>query len=118
MARYTVTLEGDRATYPVLLSNGNLVEEGSLPDGRYFARWRIPFPSPAILSRWLPRRWWRSSAANGLRQGREVLLQVWVGRAIWTVPGTPWIRSSMPCVGTRRASASRSTSTVSHDRRH
>lgn len=105
MARYTVTLEGDRATYPVLLSNGNLVEEGNLPDGRHFARWEDPFPKPSYLSRWLPRRWWRSSAANGLRRGERCCCRCGSRRAIWTVPGTPWIRSSMPCVGTRRPSA-------------
>ena len=37
MASYTVTLRADKAKYPVLLSNGNLVEEGTLPDGRHFA---------------------------------------------------------------------------------
>src|SRR5690606_12340453 len=35
MARYTVTLEADRAACPVLLSNGNLVGEGELPGGRH-----------------------------------------------------------------------------------
>ncbi|MEF9996761.1 MAG: aminopeptidase N, partial [Burkholderiaceae bacterium] len=46
MARYRVTLRADRAHYPVLLSNGNLVAEGELADGRHFARWEDPFPKP------------------------------------------------------------------------
>ena len=33
MASYSVTLRADRALYPVLLSNGNLVEQGRLDDG-------------------------------------------------------------------------------------
>jgi aminopeptidase N len=33
MASYTVTLRADKAKYPVLLSNGNLVEQGALEDG-------------------------------------------------------------------------------------
>lgn len=37
MARYTVRLEADTATCPVLLSNGKL-ETGTLPGGRHFAR--------------------------------------------------------------------------------
>ena len=37
LARYTVTLRADRARYPVLLSNGNLVAQGDLAGGRHFA---------------------------------------------------------------------------------
>ena len=42
MASYTVTLRADKAKYPLLLSNGNLVEQGDLDDGRHFARWVDP----------------------------------------------------------------------------
>ena len=48
MARYTVTLRADKASYPVLLSNGNPVaqdEEG----GRHWVRWEDPFPKPSYL---------------------------------------------------------------------
>ncbi|MEN9904896.1 MAG: aminopeptidase, partial [Pseudomonadota bacterium] len=37
MASFQVTLRADKAAYPVLLSNGNLVEQGDLEDGRHFA---------------------------------------------------------------------------------
>ncbi|MBA4263417.1 MAG: aminopeptidase N, partial [Comamonadaceae bacterium] len=37
MARYRVTLRAHQATYPVLLSNGNLVEQGALEGGRHYA---------------------------------------------------------------------------------
>jgi aminopeptidase N len=49
LARYTVTLRADPAAFPVLLSNGNLVAQGSLPDGRHFATWDDPFPKPSYL---------------------------------------------------------------------
>jgi aminopeptidase N len=49
LATYTVTIRADRARFPVLLSNGNLVETGALPDGRHFARWHDPFPKPTYL---------------------------------------------------------------------
>ena len=49
LARYDVTLRADRARYPQLLSNGNLVESGLLDDGRHYARWRDPFPKPTYL---------------------------------------------------------------------
>jgi aminopeptidase N len=49
MAVYTVTLRADKARYPVLLSNGNLVEQGDLDGGRHFAKWHDPFPKPSYL---------------------------------------------------------------------
>ena len=49
MAVYTVTLRADKAAYPVLLSNGNLVEQGDLDNGRHFAQWHDPFPKPSYL---------------------------------------------------------------------
>eukprot|EP01036_Dinobryon_divergens_P058698 gene58698-78308_t len=49
MALYTVTLRADTAKFPVLLSNGNLVEQGELPEGRHFAKWVDPFKKPSYL---------------------------------------------------------------------
>ncbi|WP_282604878.1 aminopeptidase N [Pelagibius sp. Alg239-R121] len=49
MSVFEVTLKADKALYPVLLSNGNLVESGDLPDGRHWTRWEDPFPKPAYL---------------------------------------------------------------------
>src|SRR5207248_11182337 len=49
LARFETRIEADKATAPVLLSNGNLVESGDLPGGRHFARWRDPFPKPSYL---------------------------------------------------------------------
>jgi aminopeptidase N len=50
LAVYTVRIEGERDTTPVLLSNGNLVESGEIPGtGRHFAIWHDPFPKPSYL---------------------------------------------------------------------
>ncbi|MGB0515104.1 MAG: M1 family aminopeptidase, partial [Wenzhouxiangellaceae bacterium] len=49
MARFQVRLEADKARYPVLLSNGNLIESGDLGGGRHFAVWDDPFPKPSYL---------------------------------------------------------------------
>ena len=49
LSRYTVTLRADRAACPVLLSNGDLVARGALPDGRHYATWHDPFPKPTYL---------------------------------------------------------------------
>ncbi|HEY5210178.1 MAG TPA: aminopeptidase N [Stellaceae bacterium] len=48
LARYTVRVAAPRALHH-LLSNGNLVESGELPDGRHVAVWRDPFPKPCYL---------------------------------------------------------------------
>jgi aminopeptidase N len=49
MAAYRVTIRADAATCPVLLSNGNLINEGVLPEGRHFAIWQDPFRKPSYL---------------------------------------------------------------------
>jgi aminopeptidase N len=46
---FTVRIEADKEQYPVLLSNGNRVGGGDLPDGRHFAEWHDPFPKPSYL---------------------------------------------------------------------
>jgi aminopeptidase N len=49
MARYTTTVHADAKRYPVLLSNGNLIESGAEAGGRHFARFEDPFPKPSYL---------------------------------------------------------------------
>ncbi len=49
MATYTVTLHADKATYPVLLANGNPVASGDEANNRHWAKWTDPFKKPAYL---------------------------------------------------------------------
>jgi aminopeptidase N len=49
MARYTTTIVADKARYPVLLSNGNLVASGELKNRRHYATWDDPFRKPCYL---------------------------------------------------------------------
>ena len=49
LAVYTVTVHADKTKYPVLLSNGNLVEKGTENDNRHWARFEDPFPKPSYL---------------------------------------------------------------------
>ena len=46
---FTVRIEAAKEQYPVLLSNGNRMETGELPDGHHFAVWHDPFPKPSYL---------------------------------------------------------------------
>ena len=49
MARFTTRVEADKQAYPVLLSNGNPVEQGDLDHGRHYVIWEDPFKKPCYL---------------------------------------------------------------------
>ncbi|MBU6320079.1 MAG: aminopeptidase N [Alphaproteobacteria bacterium] len=49
LSRYTVRLEGARAQFPVLLSNGICVETGDVGAGRHYALWRDETPKPCYI---------------------------------------------------------------------
>ncbi|HEX9174400.1 MAG TPA: aminopeptidase N [Telluria sp.] len=78
MAKYTVMLRANKARYPVLLSNGNLIEEGDLGDGRHYAKWEDPFKKPSYLFALVAARLVCQEEKFRLKDGREALLQVWV----------------------------------------
>jgi aminopeptidase N len=80
MAIYTVTLRADKARYPVLLSNGNLAEQGDLDNGRHFARWNDPFPKPCYLFALVAADLVAREQRVTSRGGKEHLLQVFVRR--------------------------------------
>lgn len=42
MAKYVTRIEADKKSCPVLLSNGNLIDEGTLDNGRYNSRVKLP----------------------------------------------------------------------------
>ncbi len=78
LAVYEVTLRAAAKRFPVLLSNGNLIEKGKLADGRHFARWSDPFPKPSYLFALVAGRFACTEETVRTASGREVLLQVWV----------------------------------------
>jgi len=78
MSAFTVTLKADKAAYPVLLSNGNLVEQGALDDGRHFARWVDPHKKPAYLFALVAGQLVCREQRIVSRSGQEHLLQVYV----------------------------------------
>ncbi len=78
MASYTVTLRADKAKFPVLLSNGNLVDEGDLPDGRHFAKWVDPHKKPCYLFALVAGSLVARNQRIVTRAGKEHLLQIYV----------------------------------------
>ena len=49
LAVYTVTVHADKARFPVLLSNGNLLKEGTESNNKHWATFEDPFPKPSYL---------------------------------------------------------------------
>ena len=78
MAVYTVTLRADKARCPVLLSNGNLLEEGALNGGRHFAKWHDPFPKPSYLFALVAAKLVAREQRITSRAGKSHLLQIFV----------------------------------------
>ena len=78
MAKYRVMLRADKKKYPVLLSNGNLVEQGDIGDGRHYALWEDPFSKPSYLFALVAGRLVCEEQTIRLKSGKEALLQVWV----------------------------------------
>ena len=92
LAVYTVRIEADAASAPVLLSNGNPVSAGAIPGtGRHFARLARP-PSQAVLFVRAGRRQSRARAGQlhhrlGPRRSRSISMS---SPARKTVAAGPW----------------------------
>ncbi|PND39619.1 aminopeptidase N [Paucibacter aquatile] len=80
MAIYTVLLRADKAKFPVLLSNGNLLDSGDLDNGRHFAKWHDPFPKPSYLFALVAGDLVAREQRVRTRAGKDHLLQVFVRR--------------------------------------
>jgi aminopeptidase N len=80
MARFTVTLEADRARCPVLLSNGNPDAHGTAGEGRHWARWVDPHPKPSYLFALVAGDLVAVRDHFTTRSGRPVDLAIWVRR--------------------------------------
>lgn len=78
MSKYTVMLRADKARFPVLLSNGNLIQQGELDDGRHYALWEDPFKKPSYLFALVAAQLVCQEETFRLADGRDALLQVWV----------------------------------------
>jgi aminopeptidase N len=75
---YRVRMSADKARFPILLANGNLVASGDAENGSHWAEWEDPFPKPSYLFALVA----GDLAANKDRfttmSGREVDLAIWV----------------------------------------
>ena len=75
---YSVRMSGSKAQFPVLLSNGNLEEEGDAEDGTHWAQWHDPWPKPSYLFALVAGDLVANSDSFTTVSGREVALNIWV----------------------------------------
>lgn len=77
MAKFTTRIEADKTLFPVLLSNGNLIEMGDLKDGRHYAVWEDPFKKPCYLFALVAGPLVSRDDSFMTRSGRQVSLRIW-----------------------------------------
>ena len=77
LATYTVAIDADRGSCPVLLSNGNLVKEHDLGDGRHRTVWHDPFPKPSYLFALVAGDLGCLEDTFTTASGRDVGLRIW-----------------------------------------
>ena len=90
MSQYQVVLRADKQKYPLLLSNGNLLEQRDLPDGRHEARWEDPHPKPCYLFAVVAGDFDCREEQARTQSGRPALLQVYSdrgsgGKTLWAL---------------------------------
>ena len=78
MSRYEVTLVGDKTKYPILLSNGNLIDNGDAENGRHWATWQDPSLKSSYLFAVVAGDLFVKEDSFTTMSGREVLLQIFV----------------------------------------
>ncbi|RUR32333.1 aminopeptidase N [Vreelandella andesensis] len=78
MATFKVTVIGNATSEPVLLSNGNPVDQGALENGRHFATWEDPHPKPCYLFALVAGDLHKVEDYFETTSGRNVTLQLWV----------------------------------------
>ena len=76
---YLVTIIADR-DIPYLLSNGNKIKEGTLPDGRQFTKWQDPHKKPSYLFALVAGDFDVLRDSFVTRSGRTVALEIFVDK--------------------------------------
>ncbi|MBH1992552.1 MAG: aminopeptidase N [Sphingomonadaceae bacterium] len=78
LSRYSVRMAADKARFPVLLANGDPIEQGQDGAGRHWARWNDPFPKPCYLFALVAGNLACNVDQFITMSGRAVALGIWV----------------------------------------
>lgn len=77
-AKFTVRINAPKSVCPVLLSNGNLIEEGELDGNWHYTCWEDPFPKPSYLFALVAGNLKCREEKFQLKNGKKAILQIWV----------------------------------------
>ncbi|MBO9694853.1 MAG: aminopeptidase N [Sphingopyxis sp.] len=78
LSRYKVRMTGDKAAFPILLSNGNCIGQGEGKDGSHWALWEDPWPKPSYLFALVAGDLVVNRDSFTTMSGRKVELGIWV----------------------------------------
>ncbi|GGB89781.1 aminopeptidase N [Novosphingobium endophyticum] len=78
LSTYSVRMEGNKARFPILLSNGNCTARGEGAEGRHWAHWHDPWPKPSYLFALVAGNLVANTARFTTMSGRQVECNVWV----------------------------------------
>jgi len=78
LSTYRVRMSGAKDQFPVLLSNGNLVDAGEGDEGAHWAEWHDPWPKPSYLFALVAGDLLARRDSFTTMSGREVDLAIWV----------------------------------------
>ncbi len=79
-AKFTTRIVADKAKYPHLLSNGNCIESGDLPNGQHYVIRQDPFSKPSYLFALVAGDFDVVNDQFKTCSGRDVTLQLFVDR--------------------------------------
>ena len=77
LSRYKVRMAGDKAAFPILLSNGNCIEQGE-EGSDHWALWEDPWPKPSYLFALVAGDLVVNRDSFTTMSGRKVELGIWV----------------------------------------
>ncbi|MBS1239310.1 MAG: aminopeptidase [Proteobacteria bacterium] len=78
LSTYRVRMSGEKAAFPVLLSNGNLEASGENADGTHWAEWHDPWPKPCYLFALVAGDLVANRDSFTTKSGRKLELGIWV----------------------------------------
>jgi len=81
LSRYSVHMVADKTRFPILLANGDPIEQGDEADGRHWATWNDPYPKPCYLFALVAGDLACNADHFVTMSGREVQLGIWVKEA-------------------------------------
>lgn len=80
MAKFKTRMIANKKKYPFLLSNGNRIGSGDLPQGRHWVEWQDPFRKPSYLFAMVAGEFDVARDTFTTMSGREIALEIYVDK--------------------------------------